>query len=68
MNRIVMTMILVLSVGSIVYGQLPTATILGQVKDAIQTRISKVTYGILAQEEPICCHVCCGYIQARINA
>jgi len=35
---------------------------------AIQTRISKGTYGILAQEEPICCHVCCGYIQARINA
>ncbi|MGA8555261.1 MAG: serine/threonine-protein kinase, partial [Candidatus Acidiferrales bacterium] len=33
---------------------------------SIQTRISKGTYGILAQEEPICCHVCCGYIQAPI--
>ena len=35
---------------------------------AIQPRINKGTYGILAQEEPICCHVCCGYIQAPINA
>jgi hypothetical protein len=34
----------------------------------IHLRISKGTYGILAQEEPICCHVCCGYIQAPINA